>query len=94
MPSVVKERGLITTSNCNSALAAGLALKHYIKMNYSSQQAFADDFGADLRTVNRYVTTGINYMSTIEEVANFFQIDYMEFLKLGKELLERGQQSK
>ncbi len=81
-------------SNCTYKLAAGLALKHYIKVNYSSQQAFADDFGADLRTVNRYVTMGINYMSTVEEIANFFQTDLLDFLELGKELLERSQQSK
>lgn len=79
-------------SNSSYVLAAGLALKHYIKVNYPSQQAFADDFGTDLRTVNRYVTTGISKMPTIEEVADFFQTDLLEFLKLGKELLENQQQ--
>lgn len=84
----------MTMSNCSYTLAAGLALKHYIKENYPSQQAFADDFGVDLRTVNRYVTKGITPMPTIEEIASFFQTDLLDFLKLGKELSERGQQSK
>lgn len=75
-------------NKCSYLLAAGLALKHLIKENYSSQQAFADDFGTDLRTVNRYVTTGISKMATIEEVSDFFKMDFLDFLKLGKELWE------
>lgn len=84
---------MIFMSNCSYVFAAGLALKYYIKQNYPSQQAFADDFGTDLRTVNRYVTTGISKMPTIEEVSAFFHTDLLEFLKLGKELSENVQHS-
>lgn len=73
-------------SNVNYAIVAGLALKHLIKKNYASQQEFAEDFGVELRTVNRYVTSGIGKLVTIEEIADFFGMDLLEYLHLGKEL--------
>lgn len=70
------------------SIAAGLALKHLIRENYASQQAFAEDFGVELRTVNRYVTSGIGKMVTVEEIADFFEMDLLDFLRLGKSLAE------
>lgn len=75
-------------SNFNYSIAAGLALKHLIRENYASQQAFADDFGVELRTINRYVTSGISKMVTLEELADFFAMDLLDFLRLGKSLAE------
>lgn len=75
-------------SNISPQVAAGLALKHLIRENYASQQAFADDFGVELRTVNRYVTSGIGKMVTVEEIADFFEMDWEDFLRFGKSLAE------
>lgn len=75
-------------SNTNYVIAAGLALKSLIKEHYSSQQEFADDFGVELRTVSRYVTAGIRNMVTIEEIADFFGMDLLEYLQFGKKVAE------
>lgn len=74
-------------SKGNYTMAAGLALKYLINKNYPSQQAFADDYGAEIRTVNRYVNSGIGKMDTMEEIADFFRMDLIPFLELGKKLL-------
>ena len=68
------------------SIAAGAALKFLIKKNYASQQEFADDFGVELRTVNRYVTTGIGKVVTIQEIADFFGMDLPEYLQLAKRI--------
>ena len=65
-------------------LCAGLALKHLIKQYYESQQAFADDYYTDLRTISRYINSGISKTSTVQEIAEFFEMDFLEFLELGK----------
>lgn len=75
-------------SSSNYSIATGLALKHLIQENYTSQQAFAEDFGVELRTVNRYVASGIGKMVTVEEIADFFEMDLLDFLRLGKSLAE------
>lgn len=42
----------------------------------------------ELRTVTRYVTKGISKMVTVEEIADFFEMDLLDFLRLGKGLVE------
>lgn len=74
--------------NIDCSIAAGIALRYLIKKNYSSQQEFADDFGVELRTVNRYVTTGIGKITTIQEIADFFGMDLPEYLQLAKQIAE------
>lgn len=74
--------------NIDHSMAAGLALKRLIQCNYSSQQAFAEDFGTELRTVSRYVTNGITRMPMIEEIADFFHMDLIDYLRLGREISE------
>lgn len=74
--------------NIDYSVAAGAALRYLIKKNYSSQQEFADDFGVELRTVNRYVTTGIGKIVTIQEIADFFGMDLPEYLQLAKQIAE------
>ena len=74
--------------NIDYSIAAGAALKYLIKKHYSSQQEFADDFGVELRTVNRYVTTGIGKIVTIQEIADFFGMDLPEYLQLAKQIAE------
>ena len=58
---------------------AGLYLKKLIRENYDSQEDFAYDFGTDIRTVSRYVNNGINKISTIQELADFFGIRFQDF---------------
>ena len=74
--------------NIDYSIAAGAALRYLIKKNDSSQQEFADDFGVELRTVNRYVTTGIGKIVTIQEIADFFGMDLPEYLQLAKQIAE------
>lgn len=59
----------------------GLNLKKLIKKYYLTQEEFAYEFGADIRTINRYVNNGINKISTIQELADFFDVDFTDFFK-------------
>lgn len=61
------------------ALIAGQKLKQLIKENYPSQEEFAYDYGAEIRTVSRYVNQGINKIDVIQELANFFNVDFTYF---------------
>lgn len=58
---------------------AGFYLKRLIQENYDSQEDFAYDFGTDIRTVSRYVNNGINKISTIQELADFFGVRFQDF---------------
>ena len=68
-------------SEINFQQKAGLFLKKLIQENYSSQEDFADDFGTDIRTVSRYVNNGINKISTIQELAEFFDVPFEYFFR-------------
>lgn len=65
----------------DAAKRAGEVLRQLIQKRYPSQEAFADDFGTDVRTVNRYVNNGINKISVLQELAIFFDVSIVEFLK-------------
>lgn len=58
---------------------AGAYLKKLIQENYASQEEFAYDFGTDIRTVSRYVNSGINRISTVQELAEFFDVSAVSF---------------
>lgn len=60
---------------------AGENLRRLIQENYLSQEEFAFDYGTDVRTVSRYVNNGINRLDTIQELAYFFGVDYLDFFK-------------
>ena len=64
----------------DAAKYAGKALRQLIQKNYASQEEFAQDFGMDVRTVNRYVNNGINKLSLLQELATFFRISIVDFL--------------
>lgn len=66
-------------NNLDAAKKAGNTLRRLINENYSSQEEFAFDFGADIRTVNRYINNGINKVDTIQELSVFFDIEFVEF---------------
>ena len=68
-------------SNIDYTLRAGQKLRELINQNYRTQEDFAYDFGADLRTVNRYVNEGINKLNVIQELAEYFGVDIKYFFE-------------
>lgn len=66
-------------SDLDFALCAGNHLRQLIKENYSSQEEFAYDFGLEIRTVSRYINNGINKVSVVQELAEFFCVPFTSF---------------
>ena len=66
-------------SEQNAAKKAGEHLRMLIQQNYTSQEEFAMDFGADLRTISRYINGGINKVTIIQELAAFFDVEIVSF---------------
>lgn len=58
---------------------AGKNLRRLIKESGRTQQEFADELGTDLRNVSRYISEGIPKVDTIQEIAEFFKVDFSEF---------------
>lgn len=67
-------------SEIDATKYAGEVLRKLIKENYSSQEEFAFEFGADIRTVSRYINDGIGKVATLQEMAMFFHVNLREFL--------------
>lgn len=64
-------------------LVAGANLKRLIKQSsYKTQEEFAYVFGTDVRTVGRWINHGIDRLSTIEQIADFFGIAVSDILSL------------
>ena len=61
---------------------AVLVLKRLIQERYSSQEEFALDYGMELRTVSRYVNQGINKISVVQELADFFALEFEDFFRI------------
>ena len=61
---------------------AGLVLKRLIQERYSSQEEVALDYGMELRTVSRYVNQGINKISVVQELADFFALEFEDFFRI------------
>lgn len=66
-------------SDIDATKYAGEVLRRLIKDNYPSQEEFAFEFGADIRTVSRYINEGIGKVLTIQELAMFFNVSLREF---------------
>ncbi|MFI3173375.1 MAG: helix-turn-helix transcriptional regulator, partial [Eubacteriales bacterium] len=60
---------------------SGLTLKRLIQENYATQEDFAYDYGVDLRTVQRYISSGINKVTAIQELADFFEVPFATFFE-------------
>ncbi len=60
---------------------AGQNLRRLIQENYPSQEEFSYDYGLELRTVSRYINNGINKIDAIQQLANFFKVEFIEFFK-------------
>ncbi len=64
-------------------LVAGAKLKQLIKQSkYKTQEEFAFEFGADVRTIGRWINNGIDSLSTIQKIADFFGIAVSDILSL------------
>lgn len=59
---------------------AGEVLRKLIKDNYKSQEDFAFEFGTDIRNVSRWINNGINKVSTLQELAERFNVPLKYFL--------------
>ena len=64
-------------------LVAGAKLKQLIKQSkYKTKEEFAFEFGADVRTIGRWINNGIDSLSTIQKIADFFGIAVSDILSL------------
>ena len=64
------------------SLIAGINLKRLIQSSqYRTQENFAYEFGAEIRTVSRWLNTGVKNIDTLEEIAVFLKTDVFELLK-------------
>lgn len=66
-------------NNYDYTRIAGEKLRQLIEENYNTQEEFSLDYGMDLRTVSRYINTGINKVSAIQELAEFFNVNFNDF---------------
>ena len=64
------------------AKMAGNMLRRLISENYNSQMDFAYDYGAEIRTVNRWINEGINKIDVVESLARFFGKNIIEFFQI------------
>ena len=61
---------------------AGENVKRLIKESrYRTQEGFAYAFGAELRTVNRWLNIGIKQIDTLQEIADFFSVEIPTLLQ-------------
>ena len=73
------------------SLIAGINLKRLIRSSkYRTQENFAYEFGAEIRTVSRWLNAGIKNIDTLEEIADFIEVDVVELLKR-EEYKEKGE---
>ncbi len=73
------------------SLIAAKNLKHLIRSSkYRTQDNFAYEFGAEIRTVSRWLNKGIKNIDTLEEIAKFLDVDVFELLKK-KDDIEKGE---
>ena len=62
-------------------LTVGENLKRLIKESkYGTQENFAYEFGADVRTVGRWINKGIDKLSLVSQIADFFNVDVFAIL--------------
>ena len=63
------------------AVKAGKNLKRIIKENGLTQEKFAEQMYVDPTTVRRWLANGIDKVSILEQIANFFDISVMDILQ-------------
>ena len=61
---------------------AGENLKRLIKeTQYRTQEEFAYAFGAETRTLSRWLNQGVKDIDTLEQLANFLSVDITDLLR-------------
>ena len=61
---------------------AGERLKRFIKESkYQTQEEFAFAFGAETRTLSRWLNHGIRDIDTLEQLADFLSVDILDLLQ-------------
>lgn len=68
--------------NISPQQIAGKVLRNLVQQHYSTQEAFTLDYGMDIRTLSRYINNGINKIDVIQELAEFFNIEFTAFFDL------------
>lgn len=64
---------------------AGENLKRLIKQTrYRTQEEFAFAFGAETRTLSRWLNQGIKDIDTLEQLADFISVNIVDLLKQEK----------
>ena len=63
------------------SVRAGKNLKRIIKEHGLTQDGFAAQIYVDPTTVRRWLKNGIDKISTIQQIVEFFDIDVMDILK-------------
>ena len=58
----------------------GTNLKRLLKEWGKTQEDFADEFGADVRTVRRWVKSGVDKLSLVQQIAEYFNVDVFSIL--------------
>ncbi len=66
-------------NNLSPQMKAGQKLRALIEENFSSQEDFAFEYGADIRTISRYINNGINKIDVIQSLADWFGISFADF---------------
>ena len=64
------------------SMIASINVKRLIRSSkYGTQENFAYEFGAEIRTISRWLNKGIKNIDTLEEIANFLNVNVLELLK-------------
>lgn len=67
-------------TNLTPQQIAGKNLRKFIiSAKYKSQEDFAFEYGADIRTINRYINDGINKIDAIQNLAQYLHVSFMDF---------------
>ena len=73
------------------SLIVGINLKRLIRRSrYKTQENFAYEFGEEIRTDSRRLNAGVKNIDTLEEIADFLEVDVFELLKK-KDDREKGE---
>lgn len=49
--------------------------------DYRTQEDFAYSFGAEIRTVSRWLNVGIKNLDTLQDIASFLGVDIFDLLQ-------------
>lgn len=70
-------------SNLSPRMKAGQKLRALIAESErcKSQEDFAEQYGADVRTISRYINNGIKDVDLIQDLADWFGVEFADFFQ-------------